>query len=288
MMFKINALKKKLDSLCEQYDATYIYSDPLKFPRRYDDPLDQEIAGIIASSLAYGRVERIFASLEKVLGLMGKSPARYVTNFNPEREGPDFDGFVHRFNRGEDIACLVWYLKQILHRYGSIGRFFSGLLPDEDENIEGALNRFSASVLSLDSSPFYGGGELPPNAGVRYFFPSPEGGSACKRLNLYLRWMVRKDDGLDLGIWNFVPPSKLVVPLDTHIARLSQNLGLASRKSPGWKMALEVTENLKRLDPHDPLKYDFALCRLGILDLCPHKRDSVKCKECSISDFCML
>lgn len=287
-MFKVFLLKEKLDSLYEQYHATYLFSDPLKFPHRYDNPLDQEIAGLIASSLAYGRVERIFKSAERVFGIMGKSLVDYVKNFSPEKNGRDFEGFVHRFNKGEDIACLIWYIKQIINEYGSIGGFFSNIFHAEDENVGNALNRFSDAFLALDSSLFYGGGELPQKAGVRYFFPSPQGGSPCKRLNLYLRWMVRKDDGLDLGIWDFVSPSKLVIPMDTHIARLSQNLGLARRKNPVWKMALEVTENLKKLDPRDPLKYDFALCRLGILDLCPNRRDPVKCEQCSIRDICML
>jgi len=287
-MFKPRLLKKKLDSLYEQYHASYIYSDPLKFPRQYDSPLDQEIVGIISSSLAYGRVERIFTSVEKILSIMGESPTRYVQRFDPPINGRDFDGFVHRFNKGEDIACLIWFLKQILNKHDSLGNFFSSLIQENHTNTEEALKRFSSSILSLDSSPFYGGGELPKNAGVRYFFPSPQGGSPCKRLNLFLRWMVRKDDGLDLGIWDFLSPSKLVIPLDTHIARLSQNLGLSARKNPGWKMALEVTESLKKLDPQDPLKYDFALCRLGILDLCPHRKDPVKCSRCSIKDFCTL
>ncbi len=100
--------------------------------------------------------------------------------------------------------------------------------------------------------------------------------------------MVRKNDGLDFGIWDFIPPGKLVVPLDTHIARISKQLGLTKLKSPGWKMALEISDNLKKLDPNDPLKYDFALCRLGILDLCPQKKNAAKCAHCDISEICML
>ena len=281
-------LKEKLDKLYEDYHSSFLYSDPLKYLHLYKEPEDQEIVGMIASSLAYGRVERIFKSVESVLSIMGESPSDYVRKFDPARDSSNFDNFIHRFNKGEDIACLIWFMKQVLDEYGSIGALFKTLFRQEDKDIGKALTAFVAKILSLDSSPFYGGCKLPAKAGVRYFLPSPEKGSACKRLNLYLRWMVRKNDGLDLGIWDFIPPGKLVVPLDTHISRLSKLLGLTELKSPGWKMALEVTGSLKELDADDPLKYDFALCRLGILDLCPQKKDAAKCTNCDISEICML
>ncbi|MDT8318426.1 MAG: TIGR02757 family protein [bacterium] len=281
-------LKEKLDKLCEDYHASFLYSDPLKYLHLYKKPEDQEIVGMIASSLAYGRVERIFKSVEAVLAIMGNSPSDYVKRFNPALDSESFNGFIHRFNKGEDIACLIWFMKQTIDAYGSIGALFGTLFQEDDKNIGDALAAFVAKLLSLDSSPFYGGGSLPKNAGVRYFFPSPEKGSACKRLSLYLRWMVRKDDGLDLGIWDFIPPGKLVIPIDTHIARMSRQLGLTKLKSPGWNMALEITGSLKELDANDPLKYDFALCRLGILDLCPQKRDEAKCAHCDISEICMI
>ena len=123
---------------------------------------------------------------------------------------------------------------------------------------------------------------------MRYFFSSPAGGSACKRLNLYLRWMVRHDPGLDLGLWTEVPPSRLVIPLDTHVARIARYVGLSSRNTADWKMALEVTRALREFDPGDPVKYDFAICRLGILDYCPRKRDALKCAACLLKPVCTL
>lgn len=281
-------LKERLDALYKTYHSSYLYSDPLKYLHLYNRPDDQEVVGMIASSLAYGRVETIFKGIEKILGIMGPSPSDYVRGFDPLRDAKDFDGFVHRFNRGEDMACLIYFMKQVLEGYGSIGGMFGRFAGDGDENVEEALSAFTEFMLSLDSSPFYGGRDLPEGAGVRYFFPSPKRGSPCKRLSLFLRWMARHDDGLDLGLWEFLPPSRLVIPLDTHLARLSQYLGLTARKSPSWKMAVEVTESLKRMNPDDPLRYDFALCRLGILEICPHKKDAEKCIDCSIKDFCML
>jgi len=288
MMKNRKILKEKLDKLYEDYHSSFLYSDPLKYLHLYKKPEDQELVGMIASSLAYGRVERIFMSVETVLAIMGESPSDYVRRFNPARDSGSFDGFIHRFNKGEDIACLIWFMKQVLDDYGSIGALFKALFNKEDSDIGKAMTAFVAKILALDSSPFYGGAQLPSKAGVRYFFPSPEKGSACKRLCLYLRWMVRKDEGLDLGIWDFIPPYKLVIPIDTHISRLSKQLGLTKLKSPGWNMAMEITDSLKELDAKDPLKYDFALCRLGILDLCQQKRDAAKCAHCDISEICMI
>jgi len=285
---KEQILKKRLDGLYDAYHSGYLESDPLKFLHRYRQPEDIELLGLITSSLAYGRVDRIFKSLETILGIMSNSPSDFVRGFDPARDAKRFDAFVHRFNRGEDIACLIWFLRQVLEEHGTLGGLFRYIMKDDFPNTGPLLDGFTGHILSLDSSPFYGGRPLPKDAGVRYFFPSPKNGSACKRLCLYLRWMVRNDKGLDLGLWDFIPASKLVIPLDTHIARLSQQLGLTKLKNPGWNMALEVTESLKRLDAKDPLRYDFALCRLGILDICPKRKDKNKCRECEIKDVCRL
>ncbi len=288
MMDRNVKLQERLDALSNTYHAEYLYSDPLKYLHRYTRPDDREVVGLLVSSLAYGRVVQIFKSVEYCLDRMGPAPANYVRNFDPKRDSADFDSFVHRFNRGVDISCLLWFMKQILNEHGSLFGLFEAFSEDGDGDMGNMLNTFTRHVLSLDCKPFYGSAGLPGKAGVRYFFPSPKDGGPCKRLNLFLRWMVRKNDGLDLGLWNFIPPSKLIIPLDTHVARLSRYLGLTARKSPSWKMALEVTENLKQLDPDDPLKYDFALARLGILDFCPQKRDPAKCLECGIKDICTL
>jgi uncharacterized protein (TIGR02757 family) len=175
----------------------------------------------------------------------------------------------------------------MIEESGSIGDFFLKGYSSGQRNVKEALSAFSRSVLSLDSSAVYGGKTLAPKAGVRFFFPDPADGSPCKRLNLYLRWMVRSDR-LDFGQWDGVDPAKLVIPLDTHIARISKNIGLTRRASPDWKMAEEITEALKALDPADPVKYDFALCRLGILDKCPKIADAAKCESCLIKQICVL
>lgn len=283
-----NELKAHLDRLYKTFDLAFLASDPLEFVHKYNTSEDREIVGLIASSLAYGKVAGIKRSVARVLDAMGHSPYRFTKRFEPGKGRELFNGFVHRFNTGDDIACLLWFARQMIEEKGSIGSFFEKGYSKEDINIKNALTAFSEGALSLDSSAVYGRKELGPKAGVRFFFPSPKDGSPCKRLNLYLRWMVRRGDDLDFGIWKGVDPAGLIIPLDTHVARISQNIGLTKRTSPDWRMAEEVTEALKKLDPKDPVKYDFAICRLGILDRCPKKADRSKCSSCLISGICVL
>ena len=281
-------LKKYLDKLYTTFDLKFLSPDPLEFVHQFKKPEDQEIVGLIASSLAYGQVERILASIRSVLERMGNQPYRFVVNFNPRKDAAVFEGFIHRFNIGKDIACLIYFAKQMIEKNGSIGRFFLEGYNPQDVNIKNSLISFSERALSLDASPIYGKQKLTKNAGVRFLFPSPKDVSPCKRLNLYLRWMVRNADALGFGLWKDIRPGKLVIPLDTHLARISQNIGLTKRKTPDWKMAKEITENLKMLDPEDPVKYDFALCRLGILEHCPKQKDLKKCETCLIKKVCVL
>jgi uncharacterized protein (TIGR02757 family) len=287
-MNKKNRLKAHLDRLYKTFDSSFLSTDPLEFVHKFSRSKDREIVGLIASSLAYGRVEGIRRSIEKVMGIMGSDPYGFTMRFRPSRDSRLFSGFVHRFNRGEDISCLLYFVRQMIEECGSIGGFFlKGYSPSKG-GMKVALTAFSANVLSLDSAAIYGEKAFPKDAGVRFFFPSPEAGSACKRLNLYLRWMVRRGDTLDFGLWKEVDPAALIIPLDTHVARISRNIGLTKRANADWKMAEEVTAELKKLDPVDPLKYDFSLCRLGILDRCPKRADPRKCERCLIKKICVL
>jgi len=283
---KPESIKNKLDKLYIDYDRAYLASDPLMFLHDYTDPEDIEVVGLICAVLAYGRVAMIQRSIRRVLDPMGKHPAKYVRRFDAKARGSDFSDFSHRFNRGDDIVLLLCYIRQMIELEGSIGGFFRVGYDADAHDIGGSLSDFVTRTLALDCSEVYPKGILPPKAGIRYFFPSPTKGSACKRLNLYLRWMVRRNDGLDFGLWNFVRPSQLVIPLDTHIARICRLIGLTGRKSPGWPMAVEITSNLRKLDPDDPVKYDFAITRLGILDKCPATPLPHKCAACEINSIC--
>ena len=162
------------------------------------------------------------------------------------------------------------------------------LKASDETEVEDALNNFCRILLGFGHEQFYPRGELKRRNGVRFFFPSPSEGSACKRLNLYLRWMVRPEDGIDCGVWTRVKPRQLVIPLDTHIARISTYIGLTDMRNPGWKMALDITHSLQRLHPDDPVRYDFALCHLGIAGDCPRKRNLQKCAKCPIVAICRL
>jgi uncharacterized protein (TIGR02757 family) len=163
-------------------------------------------------------------------------------------------------------------MRQMIDRSGSIESFFlEGFDPDADD-VEGALDSFSKRALALDLRAAYG--RTPKRPGVCFFFPRPSTGSACKRMNLFLRWMVRRD-ALDLGAWTGLSPAKLVVPLDTHVIRVGRCLRLTRRISPGWPMARDITASLRQLDPNDPVKYDFAMCHLGMMNGCAFNREGV-------------
>lgn len=275
-------LKRILDDLYSRYSLSYLESDPIYFPHQYKEPLDIEIVSLIASALAYGRVDLFKPRIAYILNVMGIYPGRYVKEFEPKKEH-GFDAFVYRFNRGPDIIHLLSVIRRMIEDSGSIRAFFLKSYSAGDADIEKALSSFVQRILEMDCREAFPDGKL--SDGFRHFFPTP-GKGACKRLNMFLRWMIRRDR-LDFGIWGDIPPSKLIMPIDTHVARLSKYLGLTKRKGVDWKMAKEVTESLKALDHKDPVKYDFALSRLGILNECPTKRDENKCKECGIKGVCV-
>ncbi len=277
----LGLVKKRLDEIYMLYDRRFIYSDPVELVHRFSDARDIEIAGLLASSLAYGRVESIKKAIEKVMDVMDWKPYRFVMEFSPKKDGRLFEDFLYRFNDGRDIAALLYFAKQMIAECGSIEGFFLKGYSLGATPMREALERFTESVLSLDSGGIYGTKGLPSSAGVRFFFPAPSTGSACKRLNLYLRWMVRREEP-DFGIWKRVSPSDLIIPLDTHMARISRLIGLTGRRNPCWKMAEEITATLKRLAPEDPVKYDFAITRLGILEECKKG-----CRGCRIKDICV-
>jgi uncharacterized protein (TIGR02757 family) len=173
----------------------------------------------------------------------------------------------------------------MLEEADSIGEYFLGCHDPEAEDITPGLVEFTASILDMDYSSVFGGSEIPADSAFPFFFPSPASGSACKRLCMYLRWMVRPVDGIDLGLWKGVSPAKLVIPVDAHIRRICRYLGLTSRTQADWRMAREITSALRTLDPADPVKYDFSLCHLGISEGCDGS-DLAKCLKCPVAELC--
>lgn len=278
----LTKLKGYLNPLYEKFDISYLTPDPLQFLHKFKNRNDQEIVGLISSSLAYGRVERIIFSIDNVLNLMDNKPFDFVVSFTKDNSDL-FNRFIHRFNTGRDIASLIYIMQNAIQRYGSIEGAFMAGYSQNDYNIKDAASNFIDKLLDIDLSAFYSKKDM---NGIRYLLPSPKDGSACKRLNMFLRWMIRRGDNIDIGIWNNIPPSKLVIPLDTHTARICSYIGLTKKKSVSWQMAEEVTDNLKMIDPLDPVKYDFAICRLGIHKLCRGDGKNQYCDICNLKKIC--
>ncbi len=268
-----SALRDTLETLSRTYGATSIDSDPIRLVHRYSDPRDVEVAGWVTSAFAYGRVDIILANVSRLLAFLGPRPARRLVSQPPS--AADLSFFRHRFHGPEDAAQLLALIGGILRDDGSVRSFFETRYRGE-ENTGPLLDRVSGELLCRTPRA---------RAPMRFLFPSPSDGSACKRWNLYLRWMVRSDE-IDFGVWGGIPARALVIPTDTHIHRISRRLGLTRRKTADWKTALEITKRLSRLDSNDPVKYDFALCRLGILEICRAKPRLSECPTCVARPVC--
>jgi uncharacterized protein (TIGR02757 family) len=269
-------LKGILQRLYAKYNRRELVKpDPLQFVYRYSKPADMEIAGFLSASLAYGRVQQIENDLNDLFGRMGNSPFDFVQTFNG-RKRQVLKGFKHRFTTGDDIGDLLGLLRNVLARFGGLEGYFLRGYDSNDENIVPALSKFCDSLLDM-------AGRV--SKGLAFLLPRPAAGSACKRLNLFLRWMVRKDD-VDAGLWQSIDKSKLVVPVDVHIGRLCRILGFHNHKVISLKTAIEITRGFAEIEPSDPVKYDFALSRIGIVEDCNGKYRA-ECEECELFGYCL-
>lgn len=262
----MKALQDFLDRKVEEYNRpNFIQDDPILIPHRFQTPADIEIAGLFASLLAWGNRTSIIKSCEKLMHLMQGAPHAFVLEA-PWENNPDvyadLSQFVHRTFNGNDLLHLLRFLH---HHYAVLGNpslesAFSQWLPTEAANVEQALAGFHEYVFSFDEL-------AKEEKHCRKHIATPIKKSACKRLNMYLRWMVRQDKkGVDFGLWKQIRPNQLVCPLDVHVARVAHRFALLNRKPSDWQSALELTDYLKTLDPHDPVKYDFALFGLGVIE----------------------
>jgi uncharacterized protein (TIGR02757 family) len=236
-----------------------VHPDPLEFLYEYDDPRDVEIVGLLAATLAYGRVAQILASLRSVLDRLGagRSLVSAVEEATASELMQRLRGFKHRFTTGTEVASLLIGVRRATATFGSLERLFTIGMRITDTSVLPALAVFVERLREAA-----GGADA-----CASLLSSPTDGSACKRLNLFLRWMVRKD-AVDPGPWSSVSPSLLVVPLDTHLFRIAGKIGLTQRRQPDGKTAVEVTREFARICPDDPVRYDFALTRLGINPAC--------------------
>lgn len=259
--------------------------DPVRFAHRYERPEDVELVALVSACLAYGRADLFGPRLEDLWRRVGPNPSAFARGLDPARERGAFEGLAYRFNTPADLAALVMVAGEAQASHGGLGALFARLL-EREGSLRPALSAFAADLR----------GRVRPKAlrplgamrGFGHLLPDPERGGACKRLCLYLRWMVRGGPGdpIDLGIWPEVPASALIVPLDTHVARIALCLGLTRRRDLSWATAEDVTASLRRLDPEDPVRYDFALCHHGMSGGCPRVRSKAACAACALAAEC--
>ena len=257
-MPSLDALRQYLDTLVDRYETTaFIDDDPISIPHAFDDPRDQEVIGLYAALLAWGRRDVMLRKLQELCDRMDYAPFDFVRSFDKNRDADALDGFVHRTFQPTDAVWLTHNLSAALDRYDSVEGLVAAHLPgDADEPVEAGLQGLSTTLLTIhDDTP----------ERLRKHLARPAAGSACKRLNMYLRWMVR-DGPVDLGLWSCLNPSDLLLPLDVHAGRQVRALGLLERKSTDWKAVRRVTAVCRHLCPEDPARYDFAFYGVGAQD----------------------
>ncbi|MEL7360869.1 MAG: TIGR02757 family protein [Bacteroidota bacterium] len=253
-------LKPRLDTLVERYERqAFIADDPISVPHGFDDPRDQEVIGLYAALLAWGRRSVILKKAAELAERMDYRPYAFVRDFNAERDGARLAGFKHRTFQPQDVLALTGALSHLIHTHGSLEGAFAAHLPDDAPDIGPAIQGFSDAVLHHAQLPR-----------LRKHVARPSTKSACKRLAMYCRWMVRHGP-VDLGLWTSIRPAQLVLPLDVHTGRQARKLGLLLRTQDDWRAAQALTARCRALDPSDPCRYDFALFGLGAYDDQPIK-----------------
>lgn len=249
-------LKPFLEAKVAHYDQpAFIDGDPVSIPHRYSTLQDIEIAGLFAAILAWGNRTTIINKCRELMSLFDDAPYDFILNHQP-RERMRLMSFVHRTFNGLDLLYFVEYLQHYYMNINSLEHAFSGHMSPDDPTVEKGLIGFHKMFFMLEH----------PDR-TRKHISTPARNSACKRLNMYLRWMVRKDEnGVDFGVWSHIKPSQLVCPVDVHVARVAARLGMIEKAEANWRTAVQLTEQLKELDPEDPVKYDFALFGLGVVE----------------------
>ena len=246
-------LKSFLDDKAEQFNRpSFIVNDPLSVPRMFSKKQDIEIAGLFAAVLAWGQRITIIRKCTELMSWMDNAPYDFILHHR-EKDLKRISDFRHRTFNGTDALYFIHALRFIYTQYNTMEDIF--VIPSSDTTTESGLVNFHHTFFSLPDHPHR----------TRKHLPTPERKSTCKRINMYLRWMVRDDGrGVDFGIWKNISPSQLVCPCDVHVDRVARKLKLIRRKQTDWLTALELTANLRKLDPEDPVRYDFALFGLGI------------------------
>ncbi len=255
MPYDPDSIKALLDDRVARYNSPeFIESDPIRLPHRYTALQDREIMGLLSATLAWGHRKSILRSGERLHELFAGEPYRFVLEHR-EQDLRSLESFVHRTFQATDLLYFIAFFKQYYSEHHSLEQAFSRWIRPEEEAVAKGLIGFHRLFFSLPYAP----------ERTRKHVATPERKSACKRLNMFLRWMVRKDNaGVDFGLWNSIRPSQLICPCDLHVGRVARKLGLISRHQNDWQTALELTSRLREFDPADPVKYDFALFTMGV------------------------
>lgn len=268
----------------ELFDAArHRVTDPVDLVHRYREKRDREVVAMIASALAFGRVASIRTSVERVLAVLGPRPAGALRAMDSRRERAALATFVHRWCTGADVVALLIAIRRAIAESGSLERFFLEGDDPASADTHAALASFYRRLAQrAGADP-----RQPHSRGLAFLLPPTAGPSPLKRGHLFLRWMVRPADGIDLGVWTRIDRRRLVVPLDTHVARIAGNLGFTQRRTIDIRMARDVTAALRSLDAADPLRFDFALCHIGISGECPSRRRVEVCTRCAMQSLCV-
>ncbi|RPE13334.1 TIGR02757 family protein [Chitinophaga lutea] len=253
---KSQQLREYLDAKAAYYNQpAFVEGDPICIPHRYRQLQDIEIAGFFAAILAWGNRTTIINKCTELMELFDDSPYDFIRHHQP-RDRMRLMGFKHRTFSGLDLLYFVEFLQHYYQNLTSLQFAFSGHITPADANVEKALIGFRHMFFAMEH----------PERTTKHI-STPARNSACKRLNMYLRWMVRKDEnGVDFGLWEYISPAQLICPMDVHVSRVAARLGLIEKADASWKTAVELTDRLRELDPEDPVKYDFALFGLGVIE----------------------
>ncbi len=263
-------MARTLGRLVKSRGKAFLGSDPLRFARRYDKREDREAAALIAALFAYGNVKAMGAFLEELFSMLTPHPASFLAGGWQVKDPPGY-----RFQKPSDVKAFLRGVGLVLRLHGSLEAAFEAAAGTVDEKLEAF-----ARLLRSKAGPL--------TSGLSQLMPLPSTGSASKRWRLFLRWVARPDDGLDLGLWRCIEPAQLLLPVDVHVARLSRALGLTKRATPDAAFAREATAALSKLCPEDPTRYDFALARLGILKECKGRFVPNLCSKCPLRPHCIF
>lgn len=257
MSLSLNELKSFLDEKVDQYNSlSFIAPDPISIPHQFSQKKDIEISGFLAATIAWGKREMIIKNSNQIIKAMDNAPFEFVVNYNQSRDFKYIEGIKHRTFNDQDLNYFIKALQYCYQTYGDLESVFSSFITLESKDMKEAIIGFRTVFFELNKEDKF-----------RTFkhVSNPGKGSAAKRINMFLRWMVRKDNkGVDFGIWDSISPSILSCPLDVHSGNVARSLNLIQRKQDDWKALTELDNNLRLLDPKDPVKYDFALFGLGI------------------------